>query len=100
MDHSESEAPMESLLDMTVTVPLVQLAVLLTIGTLVLLVGMTRIALVVHYVFLFFWSYILVDNADVIRELSEHAVQYVVLYYGFGLLIIVLAFAGLLRHKE
>ncbi len=90
---------MEALLSIDLSIPLIQIALLLVMCTLVLLFGRIKLALILNYCFLLYWCYIL--NLDVIRE-SGQAVsgRFIVVYFGLGVAILMLALLGFVGNRE
>lgn len=90
---------MEALLSIDLSIPLIQIALLLVMSTLTLLFGRIKLALILNYCFLLYWCYIL--NLDVIRE-SGQAVsgRFIVVYFGLGAVILMLSLLGFVGHRD
>ncbi len=78
-------------------VPLSQVMLLLALSTIILLIGKIRVALVVNYGFVLYWSYIF--NGDMFNSL-EKADMSSSIYMGFGLGIILFAIVGFVVHSS
>lgn len=91
---------MEALLELRVNVPISHIAALLVLSTIILMWGKYRLALIINYLFLFFWLYILIDNVEFIRGIDGIDMKNAALYYGFGFVIIILTLLGLSKSHE
>ena len=81
------------------SVPVIQIVFLLLISTLALLYGRIKLALLINYCFTLYWGYIL--NMDVIRETGPSITDtFTYMYFGFGLVIVMLAAAGFIVQQE
>ena len=70
-----------------------QLSLLLLLSTLSLLFGRIKLALIINYCFTLYWGYIL--NMDVIKEAGQGVTDmFTYTYFGFGLVILMLALVG------
>ena len=88
---------METLYSMELTIPLYQVGLLLILVSLVLLLGRLKLALLVNYLFVFYWGYWLNKEAIFgpgITKINSFTLG----VYGFSALIFVLALIGFL-HK-
>lgn len=82
-----------------IAVPLSQVSLLLGISTLALLFGRLKLALIVNYCFTFYWGSFL--NPSFFSDTGEFVFNNASFaYFGFGLLIIILAVIGFFFHKE
>jgi len=90
---------MDILYSTYLSVPMVQISLLLLISTIALLYGRVKLALLINYCFTLYWGYIL--NMDVLRE-TESSVTgtFTYMYFGFGLVIIMLAIAGFITQRD
>ena len=80
-------------------VPLFQIIVLMLFSTMALLFGKVRIALIINYVFTFYWAYIF--NRDYLMSLGLNKFDsYTLIYFLFGLIIILVAMVGFLFQKN
>ena len=81
------------------TIPAIQMALLLLLNTLALLFGKIKLALLTTYMFTLFWGYIL--NRNQIFDPSIEQVNYFVwAYFGFGIIVIIFALLGFLVHQK
>jgi len=81
------------------SVPVIQLSLLLLLSTLALLYGRIKLALLINYCFTLYWGYIL--NMDVIQETGQGITDtFTYMYFGFGILILVLAMVGFIAQRE
>ncbi|MBW2566672.1 MAG: hypothetical protein JRE24_07285 [Deltaproteobacteria bacterium] len=75
------------------------MALLLALSTLALLLGRVKLALLVNYLFALYWGYIFNRELLVGSDL-EKLDYFTALYFGLGAVIVVLALAGFLTHRE
>lgn len=87
---------MEFFLTTELPVPLLQVIVLLTLVTAGLLLGRTKLALLITYLFTLYWAYIL--HADLFNSLHKLNV-FTSSYLGFGLIVSALAAIGFLARR-
>ena len=80
-------------------VPLFQIVILMLFSTLSLLFGKVRIALMINYVFTFYWAYVFNRDSLMGMGLAKFD-QYTLLYFLFGLVIIIFAMVGFLFQKN
>jgi len=80
-------------------IPLFQVVLLLTLSTLALLFGRTKLALLMNYLFTLYWGYIL-NREHLLGPNLEEISHFSVLYFGFGLVIIILALIGFLTQND
>ena len=80
------------------SIPVIQIISLLMLSTMALLFGKTKLALIINFVFTIYWGYFL--NID---ELTDSGLQgvdtYAAIYFGIGLLVVILASVGFLRQE-
>ena len=75
------------------------MALLLLFGTVALLFGKVKLALLINYLFTLYWGYGI--NRDyLVGSGFQHVDGYTLLYFGFGLIIAALALLGLLSHSR
>ncbi len=80
-------------------IPLFQVALLLMLSTLALLFGRIKLALLVNYLFTFYWGYLL--NRELLFGSNlERISHFNVLYFGFGFVIIILALIGFIAQND
>ncbi|HEX7534140.1 MAG TPA: hypothetical protein VF343_02710 [Syntrophales bacterium] len=90
---------MELLMSTQISVPLFNILALLSLTTLVLIFGYTRIALLLNYCFLIYWSY--VSNVILFTEKGELQINRItLLYMAFGFAILLLATMGFIHNRE
>ena len=88
---------METLYSIELTIPLYQVGLLLILGSLVLLLGRLKLALLVNYLFVLYWCYWL--NKETIFGPGITQINSLTLgVYGFTALIFIIALIGFL-HK-
>jgi len=87
---------MEFFLTTELPVPLLQIIALLTLVTAGLLLGRTKLALLVTYLFALYWAYIL--NGHLFNSLDKINV-FTSSYLGFGLIVSALAAIGFLARR-
>ncbi len=96
---TKEERTMEALISTHLSVPLSHILALLSLTTLVLIFGHTRMALLLNYSFLIYLSY--VSNVIVFTEKGELQLNRVTLLYVlFGLAILILATLGLIHNRD
>ena len=79
-------------------IPISQMILLLFSSTLTLLFGRVRLALMINYLFTLYWGYLYQKN--VLFEASLQSVLYLYIYFGFGILIALIAIVGFLRSRD
>ena len=80
-------------------IPLYQVALLLALTTLGLLFNRVRIALIINYLFVLYWGYWI--NREAILGKGTPALDlFTLCYFGFGILIVILALIGFLNRTE
>ena len=88
---------MEVLLAKQLAIPLYQVGALLLSGTLALFIGRAKTALLINYLFLFYWVYWL--NKEAIFGPGIPAINTFTLgVYGFSAVIFILALIGFLHR--
>jgi len=81
------------------SIPLIQIILLMLMSTLSLLFGKIRLALLINYVFILNWAYIL--NRDILIDMSPTNFQYIsVVYFVFGILIVMIAAFSFLFQRD
>jgi hypothetical protein len=89
---------MEIITSTQLTVPTLQLILLLILSTIALLVGRLGLALFINYCFTLYWGYVV--NFDLF--IAQGVVKlngYTVLYFSIGIVITLLALIGLITHR-
>lgn len=95
----KEESNMEALMSTQLSVPLSHILALLSLTTLVLIFGYTRMALLLNYSFLIYWSYL--SNVILFTEKGELQLNRItLLYIAFGFAILLLATMGLIHNRE
>ncbi|MFP4474143.1 MAG: hypothetical protein ACLFOY_01195 [Desulfatibacillaceae bacterium] len=89
---------MEFLYKTELSIPLIQIILLLLFSTLSLLFGRVKLALVINYVFALYWGYFL--NRDTVFGDTGTAPWFTPVYFGFGILIAVLVLLSFYRHSD
>lgn len=90
---------MEFLGSAELIVPVYQIALLLALSTVVMLFGKIKLALLVNYLFTMYWGYGFNRDHLVRAGLDEFGL-YTALYFGFGMIIVILAIVGFFTHQE
>lgn len=90
---------MEIITSTQLAVPTFQLVLLLLLSTLALLIGRLRLALLITYCFILYWGYILNMDLFIGSEAVKMSI-YTVLYFGFGVLVVLLVLLGLITHRS
>lgn len=88
---------METLYATELSVPLYQVCLLLVLSTLVLFVGKVKLALLINYTFVLYWGYWL-SREKVLASNVFEIDSFTIGYFGFGLLIIILALIGFMNR--
>jgi hypothetical protein len=81
------------------SIPLFQVVLLLVMSTLALLFGRVKLALLMNYLFTLYWGYIL-NREDLLGSNLEKIDYFSILYFGFGLVIVLLALIGFLARSD
>jgi len=77
-----------------VAIPVSQIALLLLVSTAALLFGKVKMALLINYVFTLYWGFLTNEG------FMAGSMLFTISYFGFGLLIIVLALIGFFTAPE
>jgi hypothetical protein len=90
---------MEIFTSTQLAIPMFQVILLLSLSTIALLIGRLRLALFINYCFTLYWGY--VANLDLFRTgAMVNLNRYTFIYFGIGLVIVLLAMIGLMSHRE
>ena len=81
------------------SVPLLQVVLLMILSTVALLAGRLRLALFINYCFTLYWGYVANMGLFTAAELSKFT-GYTFAYFGIGISIVLLAMIGLVSHHE
>ena len=86
-------------LNISLTIPIIQLILLMLISTISLLFGRLKLALIVNYLFTLNWAYI--ANRDKLMDMSsENFELYSIMYFIFGLGIVLTASFAFMFQKS
>ena len=89
----------EILFNMTISIPIIQLILLMSISTLSLLFGKLRLALLVNFIFIFYWAYFF--NRDLLWGMGPQKFEYfTIIYFLTGLIILMIAIFSFLFQKQ
>ena len=89
---------MDIFLSTQLSVPILQIVMLLALSTMSLIFGRIRLALLINYCFTLYWGY--VSNLSLFTGDSAFQIaNFSFMYFGFGIAIIALAIAGLMYHR-
>jgi hypothetical protein len=91
---------MEILRSTQLAIPLFQVILLLILSTITLLIGRLRLALFINYCFTLYWGYIANLDLFTITEMSSKVSGYTFLYFGSGVVIMLLAMIGLFANRD
>ena len=81
------------------SIPILQIALLLALSTLALIFGRLRLALLINYCFTLYWGY-LANMALFLGEGAFEITRFSLIYLGFGVIILGLAVVGFIFHKN
>jgi len=98
MESLMSDEFLALLVSTDLSIPVIQILLLLVISTLTLLFGRVKLALMTNYLFALYWGYFL--NRDLMMEMASDSQVYTFVYFGVGLLVAILAGVGFLAHKD
>ncbi|MCX5819407.1 MAG: hypothetical protein NT047_05800 [Deltaproteobacteria bacterium] len=90
---------MEIITSTQLAIPLFHVILLLILSTIALLIGSLRLALFINYCFTLYWGYVANLDLFTTAEISKMNI-YAFLYFGSGIVIILLAVIGLFMHRE
>ena len=89
---------MDIFLSTQLSVPILQIVMLLALSTMSLIFGRIRLALLINYCFTLYWGY--VSNLSLFTgDDAFQIANFSFMYFGFGIAIIALAIAGLMYHR-
>jgi hypothetical protein len=92
---------MEPFTSTQLTVPIMQVVLLLGLTTVSLLIGRLKLALLINYCFTLYWGYI--ANIDLFSFSTAGRMvlnKYTFFYFGFGLVVLFLATVGLMTQRD
>ena len=90
---------METFFLAQLTIPLFDLALLLAFSTLALLLRRVKLALLINYLFALYWGYIF-NRQLFLGSDPDKLNQFTVFYFGFGLVIVLLALFGFIARHD
>ena len=89
---------MDIFLSTQLSVPILQIVMLLALSTMSLIFGRIRLALLINYCFTLYWGY--VSNLSLFTgDDAFQIANFSFMYFGFGIVVIALAIAGLMYHR-
>ena len=91
--------PMEFFINTELTIPIEQIIILLLLSTIALLFGKIKIALIINYVFTLLWGYVFNRDKFMVSDF-EHPEIFTILYFAFGIGIILMACFAFFFHRE
>ena len=90
---------MDFFLNTDLTVPMIQIVILLLFSTVAMLFGKLRLALIINYVFTLHWAYIF--NRDRYMDMGlEQFDLFTIVYFLFGIGVVMLATVAFLFNRE
>ncbi len=90
---------MDFFLNTELAVPVTQVVLLLLFSTVAVLFGKMKLALIINYVFTLHWAYVF--NRDRYMDMGmEQFDMFTLVYFLFGLGVILLATVAFLFHRE
>ena len=90
---------MDFFLNTDLTIPMIQIVILLLFSTVAMLFGKLRLALLINYVFTLHWAYIF--NRDRYMDMGlEQFYLFTIVYFIFGLGVVLLATVAFLFNRE
>ncbi len=90
---------LDFLTETTLSIPMIQIVLLMLLSTLTLLFGKLRLALLINYIFILYWAYFL--NQDLLMEMAPTKFQdLTAAYFAFGILIFMIAVISFLFQKD
>lgn len=90
---------MEIFFSTDLTVPINQIILLLLFSTMALLFGKIKVALIINYTFTLTWGYIYNRDKLLVSEF-EHPEIFTILYFLFGIGIMLIATFAFIFHRE
>jgi len=90
---------MGELFNSTLPIPVFQLVSLLCISTLSLLFGKLRLALLVNFIYTFYWAYFF--NRDLLWGMGPEKFEYyTMIYFMIGFILLMVAIFGFIFQKQ
>jgi hypothetical protein len=90
---------MEFFFSTELAVPISQISLLLVFSTFALLFARVKLALIINYVFTLYWGYGF-NREQLLSSGIEKIDYFTPFYFGFGLLIVILAMIGFLTNPN
>ena len=89
----------EYLTQTTLSIPMIQIILLMLSSTITMLFGKLRLALLINYIFILNWAYIL--NRDLLMGMAPTKLPYyTTVYFVFGILIVMIAAFSFMFQKD
>ncbi|NOY69873.1 MAG: hypothetical protein GXP53_10390 [Deltaproteobacteria bacterium] len=88
---------MDLLFTTRLSVPLFQVVILLGLISIATLFGRMRLALIITYLFTLYWGYF--SNRDLLFGFMKDLDYFILVYFGFGITVAILASLGFMVHK-
>jgi len=89
--------PVDFFYSTSLAVPITQIVILLMLITVALLFRRIKLALLINYIFTLYWGYFF--NRDLFFDV-ESVGYFLLMYFGFGFLIVVFAMIGFIFCHE
>ena len=89
---------LEFLYNTEISIPVIQIVLLLVLSTGSLFFGKVKIALLVNYIFALYWGFFL--NKEQIMSMVGESQTLMFMYFGLGVVVAILAVIGFLAHKS
>jgi uncharacterized transporter YbjL len=90
---------MEMFINTDLTIPIDQIILLLLLSTLALLFGKVKVALIINYIFTLTWGYVF-NRDKLLVSSSELPEVFTILYFLFGIGIILIACFAFIFHRD
>ena len=90
---------MEIFINTDLTIPINQIILLLLLSTLALLFGKIKIALIINYIFTLAWGYVF-NRDKLLVSVFETPEVFTILYFLFGISVILIACFAFLFHRD
>ncbi len=90
---------MEIFASAQLSIPVIQVVLLLALSTGALLVGRLRLALFINYCFALYWGYVANMGMFTAKEVAKFN-GFSFAYFSFGILVVLLAMIGLITRRE
>ena len=98
MNYQEASM-LDYFLNISLTIPIIQLILLMLLSTISLLFGRLKLALIINYLFTLHWAYI--ANRDKLMDMSSDNFEiFSVVYFVFGLGIVLTATFAFMFQKN